>query len=454
MFPPFRTGTIILIAAVVRILLPLAAYSIACDAGIFRAPDTSSYLACARSLAREGSFSMGGAPEIVRTPGYPLMLVPGVVLGHVTALTVPVQIAIGCVTVWLVYRLALALAGTRRAAAAAGLLCAFEPLSSLYCSILLAETLFAALLVLALSLFVRSLREGRLSSLALSACALAAAVYVKPIAYWLPAVVAVVLVAQLARERTARAVLRPVVFLVLSAALIGAWQVRNWRVAGYRAFSAITDLNHYFYQGAAVTAATHRESYYDIQEAMGERDPDLYFADHQEQRGLPAAEVIARMGRQGRAIIRAHPRMFAAIYLKGIARTLLDPGAVDYLKFFGAYQEGSGLLGEIVDRGLTPMLAWLRAHRPAVFWMNVLLGIVLLVYLGCMIAGVTDPRARGFPVAAVVLAGLYLLLHSGGVNAVGRFRHPIMPLICVLGGLGIARLQGARQAGIYRTRAR
>ena len=442
-----QIAAIVCIALIVRAALPIIAYAASGAGAVFEAPDTSSYIHCAGELARGKGFTTGGVPEIVRTPGYPLFLLPGLLLGHVTAVTVILQVFVGCLTVWLVCRITLALTGKPGAAVAAGLLMALEPLSVLYCSRLLAETLFTSLLMLFLYLFILSLRERRSGYLFASAFALAAAVYVRPIAYWLPVLGAIFLVAASWKKRSLRprSLLKPLSFLGICAVLIGAWQVRNKMETGYGGFSAITDYYLYFYQGAAVVAAETDRSYYAVQREMGYYDMRIYIARHPEQEGMPPARRLAAMGKEGREIILSHPLTFTKIYANGLIRTLLDPGAIDYLKLLGLYPDGGGLLGEVVDRGIVGTVKGLAFKRPVIFFSSLLLGIVLLFYLGLALVALLRRARFDAPFAALAVTGLYVLLLSGRANALGRFRDPLMPIICVLAGCGLELIRPRRK---------
>ena len=335
-----RSERIVLCAAViVRAALPILAFMHARDGRIFTSPDTGSYIACAASLARGEGFTTGGEPEIARTQGYPLLLVPGVLARHLAAVTIPLQIALGVLTVWLVFSLTGSLTGRPRAAFIAGLFCAYEPLSIFYCSLLLTETLFATVLLVSLFFLVRFLNAGHAPALALSACGFAAAVYVRPIAYWLPLAMVTVILASIweGRDNRTRKIFGGCAFLALCVVLIGAWQVRNYHVAGYRGFSAISDSSLYFYQGAAVHSALTGEAYDTVQRERG-------FSLNQEQKNSTPAQRYSYMGNEGRTIIRAHPLVFMREYVKGLVRTAFGPGATEYLRIFGLYKEGHGLL--------------------------------------------------------------------------------------------------------------
>ena len=70
------------VALLVRSSVPLVAYFYTRDITIFHAPDTASYVEPARQLIAHGRFSAGdGTPEIIRTPGYPMLLIFGLLLG-------------------------------------------------------------------------------------------------------------------------------------------------------------------------------------------------------------------------------------------------------------------------------------------------------------------------------------------------------------------------------------
>src|SRR5258708_4387905 len=83
-----RKWLLMLLAIVflLRLVLALAVWKINGPAG-FVSPDTVSYSIPAESMLHgaflsDGSFSLRGAPEIFRTPGYPLLLLPAVASGH------------------------------------------------------------------------------------------------------------------------------------------------------------------------------------------------------------------------------------------------------------------------------------------------------------------------------------------------------------------------------------
>ena len=289
-----KLRTILLVALIPRVALPLAVWNEAA----FRAPDTASYLRLAETLVDRGRF---GDPEIVRTPGYPLLLVPGVIAGRVASLTLALQILLSLASVALVFRIEREAFGGRGWAA---LLYALEPLSILYASKLVTETLFTTTLLLSLWLLKRR-------SWIWAALALAAAAYVRPIAVWLPLFL-------LWRRPPALAVALGCIF---------AWIARNAVVAGYIGFSSISEINLYYYYAAAVEARERGVPYYEQQKAFGYGEPSVE----------PPADHARRIRAEATAILRADPVSAAGVHARGIVMTLADPGAVELLRMFGAY---------------------------------------------------------------------------------------------------------------------
>jgi 4-amino-4-deoxy-L-arabinose transferase-like glycosyltransferase len=437
---------VLLIAFLVRAGVFVVVLSEA-DPKVYRSPDTAHYLALARALDAGGRFATGEDPEIARTPGYPLLLAFTRRFGEVEVTTVSVQLLLSLATVALVYVIGRQLAGPAAGVAAAGLY-AFDVLSIVYVNKLLSETLFTFLVAAFAAALVRHLRARGWASLVVAAIAVAAAAYVRPIAYFLVPLVGLCLVVRGAfrRGHRARGIAQGAAFLVLAGVAVGAWQVRNYRVADYAGWSAIADTNLYFYQAAAIRAKKAGRPFYEVQREMGHLDERTYLRQHTEQYEWTLGERRAFQRQRGIEAILNNPGIYAAIHAKGMLRVLLDPGSVEALRVLGRYPASGGLLGKIVDRGLAAAMRELRTERPLVFWASVVLGAWLLAYL--LAAAVGLRPQEGVPwslVATVALLAAYFWILSGGPHSEGRFRHPMMPLICVLAGLALTRRRRSNQ---------
>src|SRR5713226_1120695 len=217
----------------------------------FFSPDTTSYLGPAQSLLH-GSFTIQGAPELFRTPGYPLFLVPGVAIQHFIIVSLLENLLLAVASAWLVWRIAGDLTPSSQAAFWAVLLYCFEPVGFLYSEKLLSETLFCTQVLLSMWLLIRFLKEPTYQMPMLSAVALASTAYTRPVTVylgiWLLPVFVVLPRSSTWTGRLSRAILFSLVF----ALTLTPWVIRNWVTAGYPGFSSNSDFTLYFFSAAAV----------------------------------------------------------------------------------------------------------------------------------------------------------------------------------------------------------
>lgn len=434
---------VLFLAVAVRLLLPLLAIIITGGNALFHAQDTNSYVRPAVALISEGRFDRNDEPEINRTPGYPILLIPGIALGYVELITIILQITLSALTVYLVYKITLLLFERSDIAILSAFLYALEPLSILYSSKLLSETLFTTLIAIFLYFLVRYWKKGSLALLVASATALAASVYVRPIAYYLPILVFVILfiwVLATDRKNSTRLVYLGV-FLLTSIGLIGIWQIRNKIETGYPGFSAAAEESLYYWDAASVLAVANGIPIDEMKNQMGFYDEEIYFRKFPNQRGWERSEILRSMGKEGLAIILNNPATYSVLVSNGILRTLLDPGATEYLRMFRLYPEAGGLVDLFIERGLISTIGFLIEEMPLVFWANLLLGPLLVSYLLLAVLGLVR-CSRALPMPMVLFSGLiayFLVLSAVGIG-IHRARHPIMPIICILAGYGLFRI--------------
>lgn len=436
------------VALALRLAAPLLAVAVTRPAPQFHEPDTAGYLRVAEELFRIGWFGAPGQPEIVRTPGYPLLLVAGVAAGHVNAVTVGLQIALSCATVWFVYRASLLLFANDKTALAAGWLMACEPLSIIYASKLLTETLFTTLVAAVLWLLARFALTRRWRDLLAVAIVMAASAYVRPIAYFLPPLMALALVAVFWRQDAGhrRLLSQAAAFVVVAMALLVPWQIRNLRMAGYRGFAAISDVNLYYYEAVLVLADQRGippEQWDRIRIDAGEGNDANYLRQHPEQVDWPPARRFQFMRSEAVRIIRGDPLRWARLHFAGVFHTLSDTGRNAWLAFFRLTDTGK-LAGPAL-----PGTFWQRAtaaisQKPLVLAIHSLLAAILLVYLLLALIGLASPASRTPGMLLALAVGVWLLLPTGGAGY-HRFRVPLVPVICMLAAQGYCSLVGLRR---------
>jgi 4-amino-4-deoxy-L-arabinose transferase-like glycosyltransferase len=422
------------IALLLRVLVPVVSYlTVGSDRG-FLFPDSGSYRWPAEEILRSGRFANGDRPEINRTPGYSMLLVPGILLGNPVLVTIALQVILSLATVWLVYRISALLFENENAAAGAALLYSLEPLSILYTSLILTETLFTILIVASFYCLADYFkRRQALGTLILAAITLAGSIYVRPVSYYLPFLVSLVLLlALLLYRRKIKYLLHVAVFLIVSFGPLAAWQARNKAETGYNGFSAISAINLYFCQAASIRAKLEGLPYLEVRDRLGS------FAEHPEQASWSDPQRYQFMKREGIRMVMRYPGIYARIHLAGMVRILFEPGSLDYLKVFAAAPRSGGTLGSIVDRGLISVVFGLLKNNPLVFWTQLALFGLLIVYYLLAVRGLLRRRCSSvwtkLAVAAVIV---YFVAISGGPQGYSRFRHPVMPFLCILAGCGL-----------------
>ena len=418
-----------------RLAVPLGAFVVHGSPQWFTTEDTDDYLQASVALVDEGRFTTrDGSPEMQRTPGYPLLLAVGALAGHVTLVTIGLQILLGVGTVWVVARLARRLAPSEpRLAQWSATIYALDPLSVVYPGLLLTETLFAALFaahLLALSSCLRA--PAGVARPALAGGLAAACTFVRPIAYYWPFVAAAFAAWHL-RRRGARAC---AVFLVAAVLPCALWATRNAVLAGYHGFSTTPAVHLYDSHAAAVMAKNDGTAYEDARTALRARAAST----------SGEAARARYMAREGRRIVLEHPAVFLGGYLSGIARTLLGPGIAEYMQLYG--QPVPGGLTRTLAEGLWGERRWLLLGAGA------FLPIVL-----AQLAGATLGAAQVWRLACgslLLWSVAYFVLLSGGPTGHSRFRHPMMPMLCVLAAAGVVRRGEARRpdAGARASRER
>ena len=405
------------------------------------AGDSMSYLKPGAELLRQGCFCSEGVWEIDRTPGYPLFAMMTGSLWGAVLLTVLAQIGLAALSVWLVRRISFELLRDARGSIAAAWLMALEPLSLEYSLRVLSETLFVVLLLVFLWLMMRSIVKPAMQKMALAAAVLAAMAYVRPVAYWLavPVVLFLLTMRMLQSAEVAQAQ-RPrghqwkavTVFALVFLALVAPWQIRNLRVANYAGFSSIADKNLYFYEAGAVLARESHESLEAWQLQVGKDDRMRWSKLHLEQLSWTVARHVEWLRRDGLQVLRQHPWVFFETYVAGEIRLLFAPGASELFRLIGLHPPGRA--GLIERQWMLPQ--WMVAMCMEAFLL-LLYGFAARMWFALRMRKERVVRPTVLWMLAVI--AVYFLAVSGGGQAVSRLRLPVMPILCIFAGEGIAQ---------------
>ena len=209
--------------------------------------DSESYLLTAKTIHTQGVFGVQDANgiikyEVFRTPGYPIFLsiinnamkIPftGVIL---------IQLLLTVIAGLITYRIATEI--DCRIGILSMAIVLFDPPTSVYSLKIMTEALYVFLLFLFFYIYIRYLKKGGMISLILSALALVAATYVRPISYFLGVGVAIFMVYANILRNYKKTLIHTVVFLVIIYSFLGIWQVRNYQRVGTSSFAVVGDSN-------------------------------------------------------------------------------------------------------------------------------------------------------------------------------------------------------------------
>ena len=431
----------LMVALILRLSVPLIAFSTTQDKTTFHTSDTIGYVEPAMNLMSEGEFSRGGMPEINRTPGYPIFLISGLALGRLELVTIALQIILSCLTVFLVYQIALKLFERVDVAILAAALYTLEPLSIVYTSLMMTETLFAFLVMLAIYFLVRYLANAKLKYFCAAAIVLSAAAYVRPVAYFLPTIIVIGMLAisVVRKEVNWKLLIHICVFLLISMAPILAWQARNSVVAGYSGFSAQRD-EFLSALGQAVAARSQGISVIEQEKRSGWSfwsGPERYYAQHPEDRWLDEADLHRRRGNEGLRLIMENPWNYLVIHARGAMLMAGLTGFGAWLNLFKVRNPDSPFYAGLRSPSFLGFMPALAAAKKTVFWGNLFLGIALLIYWLLAFYALTFRKVRSeVGLILAVLMGAYFLLAPAAWPD-SRYRHPVMPIVCVLAGYGL-----------------
>ncbi|MGB6063218.1 MAG: glycosyltransferase family 39 protein [Desulfomonilaceae bacterium] len=417
-----RILAIIVVAFILRLAFPLIVFGLSRDIKVFYNNDTMEYVAPAESLIASGRYAANGQPEIERTPGYSILFIPGIVLGSIGPVTIALQIVLSCFSVFMVYQIGILLFDKREIAILSAALYAVEPVSIIYASMLYSETLYASVFLIFLYFLLKYLKTHAPSDIVLSAVAVAATAYVRPISYFIPFLIAFALVSWTILRRTVdrKLLLHTAAFFVISMSLIAVWQVRNKIEAGYPGFSAISDQNLYFYVGGEILAKKNGITPPEERKRMGYGEPATYFSLHPEQRTWSRNQIYRYRAKEGIKLAEDNPWTFFKLFVQTTIETLRETGATELLQ----------MVKIDPDSSMEARLKWI---------LKLPLFVVLLMYWLLAFIGVLSKRWSNETqlMILIVLAAYFILVAAVGGVGYSRLRHPVMPIVSLMAGCGL-----------------
>ncbi len=406
------------------------------DLSIFYRPDTPAYIASIEGLLTTGVFGINGEYETLRTPGYPIFLSLGYVLGNVEVVSILLQICISTVTLFYVYKLSLFIdnKNNKEIAKIACLLYLLEPMSLIFAStLLLSETLLTMLTMLGLYYFISFIKRNNIRTLIASTVFFIFALYVKPIVFFLPFILTVyMLIRGLSYKYIA-------IFLIPFLIAFSSWSYRNYVVSGSFQFSTVSKVN--------ISLNALSVLYYKHVD-----DSNIWSIPVTQLRreGLSFLSSSMRDKKNNNKVLKdialykdgSYFRIFtdnfyisSGVYLTGLFKIISGTGASDYFSVFRIDFNNKSLY-ESGHKSKFNQLIRTVFNNPIPIIINTLLLLQLILVYIFFIKGVR--RFSDYEVKILLLLVIfYFVLISSGVFGYSRFRMPIMPFIEMISGYGL-----------------
>ncbi len=335
-------------------------------------PDSPSYTLLAKGLTKGCGFARWEhgtcqAPELLRTPGYPLFL---------AALASPrfaivVQAILEAGTVLVVGVAAAAVAGTVAGIVAASIF-AFDVPSIANCATILSEPLFTAIVGMAfgwqiVAIFRFPDSKGRTLVSFMVAGLLGMSPLVRPIGVVL--IVTVPLLLLPLKQSKSRGIWIAAVLTVIAAAPTFVWSLRNFERRGVFSLSVISQYNLYFYRAGGLLV---REKGVDpgLEHAiLVSEEPKSCSPEFNDS----SPECFKVLERRAFQILRQHPTSLVRDMARRAATILVGPGVEQTKRMVGegSVAANSGVAGAIVFGLVSLEIALL-----ATTWIGALFAVV------------------------------------------------------------------------------
>jgi hypothetical protein len=482
-----RVRAVLTLALIIR--LAIVGYLAVYPGGIFAKGDSRDYLQLAQNLYYYHAFAQADrrpemirklvvpqgvegkkvalAPEIYRTPGYPLFLAFFYSLSANPLLAVAAQSLLSLLAVWLTVLL-MARLFRPESAWMAGLLAAIEPLSLIYSHELMSDSLFTLLILATVFLFFRLLDGGPrpLVAAILGGLFLGLAMLTRPVGVYFPGLLilwwavtrwlqgrppaaAPPVLPRSPQPRVLAAGRAPLqhrylaIFMGVMLVTSSAWVVRNYRLFHRPIISTSADHN-VLIQITSMVEATLRSSggglpYWQLRHEL---EKELTAKMIREGRnGASEAERAAYFRDWSLGVLKAHPGLTLRYLVEG-AFTLFLTDVPSFYELLGFSREARNAWGLVFQKGLRPALAMYFGKNWALWVWGVapLILYDLLVYILACRGIIALCRGRQFYLLFLLLTIIGYWVAISAMGGLPRYRLPLMPYLIFLAAWGLFNL--------------
>jgi len=411
--------------------------------------DSHSYHSLAINLLRFhrfGSFDQAGVwvPHVDRTPPYPVFLATNyAIFGSLPAAAIMIQILVSTLTVALAYHLGRRW-GNARAGTLIALLMSIEVGSVLYANQVMTETLFSCVFLGGMVAWSAMIWRKQWACGFLSGIMLGLAALIRPALMYFGPVGGLLSLLLYRGDRRRRwlATLSLVLAFVL---VVAPWMMRNYVVAGQAQLSTVQAATLLFYNVRQLRAyrqgISTEVAYAQLVEEVERETFDVVQQDQ--------AMFTAYCQRKAIAEIRAYWRDYAIVHLKGSLAFFVIPTAGTMARALGWVRTGTGLLSNLMTRGVSSTWQSFRDFRRRLSEVGhddwLFFGTVgyeslylLLLNAGAIWGGIRCLRTRRWDLLLLTVTVIgYFALVTGPVSYDARYRIPVMPFLALLATMAL-----------------
>ncbi|MCW3104455.1 MAG: hypothetical protein JWO09_2895 [Bacteroidetes bacterium] len=423
---------ILLLALVIRLGL-LITVCVKNPDGIY-VYDSYGYWNLGYNMFHEGVFSQNEQapldPDYYRTPVYPMFIAFAEMIGPEGFSIIILQIILSVLSCYLVYRLAEQVTGNRFISNASALIVALDLPSVAMASIVLTETLFTFLLLLAFFFFIRFLKDDQTKYLVYAALFSGLLILCRPIAFCIPLLFAVFILYRNFRQLKTvfkNALLYAgVVLLSLSP-----WLARNKVTFGHPFISVIREHNLLNYQAAAVYAERYGHSLAGSQSTLRWKT----FREFKGNAYTQPYEYAAFIEKEALSVISDSPTIFLKQQAIQVGYFFLKPTCAYFEIMFGHWGKGYNT----IPKSYKVFESFFK-RTSTVSIMLVLFQLLMmaLVYIAFVIGIVYMRKEKLLPICFLFLFTIlcFAVMNLPPVTE-ARFRVPVVPLIAIISACGM-----------------
>lgn len=432
----YRTEIIIVSLALITRGIFFVAYLLKLgDAGL-NYGDGGIYLRIAENLIKHGSFSIMDSapflPDSYIAPGYPFLLAFFKIFTNQLWPVGLLQVILGGVTAFFVYRLG-GLWG-KRIGLIAALLFALEPTMAFWAPLILTETVFTFLFVLAIYWFVFSVKCSLPRYYFLSAFILGLAALVRPSAQYVFYLLVLFGAVRIFSKDWKKRLIYLLIFAAIFNATISPWLIRNYEAwgkvklssAGWYLLSVVNTTEYIkfwkYFPPEEITAIPARQP-------CGENETADWNFDCEDQYG----DYV-------KAVWRANPPAAIAVHLVGLAPFFLGDGYMNILRtFWPEIKQPSVLFGARNLAGLPSVPFKLTDIYALVFWIGKFFWVIIysMMLYGIIIFLRDKEKLLWILLFLGIIAAIAL---PAGAISYARYRMPVNYLIFLIFAFGLDRL--------------